>query len=522
MKKMKKAVGIVLILVLGLGIFFSGCAGNGGNPADTTQKSDTQSGTGNGTTAATSQEAPKLEPVKLTEYLMMGTQQQGQDAVFAEANKYIKEKINAEVNFIALEWGNYVQKMSTIMSAGEEFDITWIASWYGDYAGSAVKGSLLPIDDLITQYAPKTKAFIPQKIWDATKVNGKIYGIPCYQIMAKQNSVWVRKDLAEKYNYDISTLKKWSDLEPFLKAVKDGEKDITPLAANNSIMWWFGREAQPGPLEPMNKKLNDFAYVTYDDPTKVIEQTPETALGYINAQSDWLKKGYIRKDFLSIKDLGPEVKAGKFAAGFQMMKPGVEAEFKDTNGFDIVSKPLGDILLNTGSCTASMLSVGATSKNPERAMMLLELYNSDKYLFNLIVNGIENVNYIKTSENRISRVEKNTYQSNLDWAFGNTFLGYITPGKPDNLNELTQQMNDSAVEDIMTDFTFNIENVKNEVAGLQALWKEMGDPLMAGVLSGDPATLLKQYRDKQLKAGLEKVLQETQKQVDAYWAAHKQ
>ena len=433
----------------------------------------------------------------------------------------LKKKSITELDLIALDWGNYDQKLQVAAATNEEMDIVWLSDWMEvKYADFAYKGVIIPIDELLPLYAPKTLEFIDSKFWEYTKIDGNIYGVPCYQAFYRDYGMWFKKELVEKYNFDYQNAKSIADIEVFLKAVKNGEPELTPLAINEGYMWWFRDEFNPGGVDSRGrtKELGHGYSVFENDLTVAVNEIEDPEMrayteANVKAARDWYEKGYVRSDFLVINDLEAEVAAGKFACGFTTIDPGVDATFLDSNGFEIVHISTGTPELS--GVTATILSIGATSKNPERAMMVIEILNSDKEMFNLLANGIEGLNYVKTGENRISRVENNGYQPDMEWALGNTYLNYLVPGKTDDYQDMVKQGNDDAVIPVMPNWNFNPDNVKNEVAAMDALWQEMGHPLWAGVI--DPETELQKYFDKQVAAGKDVIGEEIQKQLDEYW-----
>lgn len=524
MRKIRGVLSICMALIFAIAMMLTGCSGANNQNATTSQKASVASSD----QAASAATEPALPEVKLSYYMLLGAQQRDQDAVFAEANKYLKEKINATVDFIPLEWGNYEDKTKTMVAANDPFDVMWDAYWYPGtiaYSALAQNGTTLAIDDLLDKYAPNTKAAIPQNIWDLSRVNGKIYGVPCYQIMFSMYGMWVKKDLADKYGFNPADMKTYADLVPFMDKVKAGEPGITPILANTTYLWWF--DVGYGPQADVKyKTLSSPArcFVREDNPKTVVADTdPEriqNALAQAKVAREWYEKGYVRKDMFSIKDIDAEAKTGKYAIGFGTYKPGGDAEYGEKVGFPLYFVPTQrKPTINKDSATATMLSISAGSKNPERAMMFIDLLTTDKYLFNLMANGIENKNYIKTGDNTISRVENNGYQPNMDWAMGNTFLAYITPGKSQSVIDDTMKMNSEAEIEIMTDWAANNDTIKNETAIFDSLWKQTGQPLMAGVLP-DVENAYKAYMSKMEKAGMAKVKAEMQKQLDAYWASH--
>ncbi|KRE92072.1 hypothetical protein ASG89_34010 [Paenibacillus sp. Soil766] len=109
---------------------------------------------------------------------------------------------------------------------------------------------------------------------------------------------------------------------------------------------------------------------------------------------DFGAKGYMNsKERISkINDAGG--KAGTSLMGISgACKPGGESLSFAYNGYYDVIAPANIPHLTTGGITATMQAINRNSKNPERAMMLLELLNTDKDLFNLLNFGIKDKHY---------------------------------------------------------------------------------------------------------------------------------
>ncbi len=522
MSKFKSRMSILLALLLGVSMLFAGCTsqeeGSGnGTTTTTTTRADSEATTGD---EGDNQEESKDEPeeVDLFWYQLL-PEQRDHEMVMDKVKEYVKEKLNANLEIRSLGWGNYADKVTTAISANEKFDMLWIASWMVGYADMANKGALMPLDDLLNEYAPGTKSLLSEKKWGLARVKGQIYGVPCYQIFASQGGMWIKKEYADKYNIDASEIKTYKDIEEFLKIIKENEPDITPLgvkAADGNYAHYLD-DTFPMWSKPLNY-VGPQCQVYDEDPATVLSDKLdpgpiELYLESCRITRRWYEEGYVREDILSIDDIDSEIKAGKYACGFAGYKPGGKASLEEKYGFEVEYIPLGAPEIQ--NITATMHSISATSKNPERTMMLIELINNDKYLYNLLTNGIEGKHYIKTDENRIARVENNGYQPGLNWALGNTLNGFLIPGQADDVHEMTRKINDEARVVVLADFVFDPEKVKNQKAALDALSKEYGQPMINGVI--DPDEKFDEMVEKMKKAGLEEVKAEVQRQVDEYW-----
>ncbi len=231
-------------------------------------------------------------------------------------------------------------------------------------------------------------------------------------------------------------------------------------------------------------------------------------------------KRLIRKDQATLKFSNEILKSGSFSGVISYpIKPGVEVEDQAKWGQPVLAKSLTKALITTNKANATMTAISKTSKNPERAMMFLELINTNKELYNIICHGIEGVHYTKVSDNLIARSPDNTgYNPLTDWMFGNQFNGYYTDSSQVGAWEASEEMNLGADVSPTLGFSFDPESVKTELAQLNSVVTQYALALESG--SVDPATILPEFISKLKEAGSDKVIAEKQKQLDA-WIAGK-
>lgn len=509
MNKFKRALCMVLAMSMVLVFVLAGC----GKPAAETKDSD-ESKTGGQT--STQEETPKLDPVELTWYYPGVYPQPDQDIVFEQLNKITKEKINATVNFKATAWGDYEQKMKVSSASGEDYDLCFTSNWMNNYVGNVSKGAFLPIDDLLKKYAPNTWASIPEKFWDAVKLNGKIYGIINYQISAFSDPIMLPKELADKYGFNPDSIgNNLDNLEPYLKAVKQGDPKMVPIYTGwgalkeyNKQDWIVG-ESCPGAVYYNDSSLKVFNQ--YESPEFKAD---------IERQIKWEKAGYLHgSEMISVKDINALIQQGKVGAwGGGTFAPGMEASASDNYKRPLYVRPISDAHVTTGSISGTMQAVNRNSKNPERTMMFVELMNTDKELYNTICFGIEGKHFKKTSGNYIELIKDSGYNPSTAWLFASNFNAYLLPGQPEDVWEQTKKLNESAKTSPLLGFSFNPDPVKNEIAQTNTVYLEYFKGFMCGVLSMEKD--YPKFIDKMDKAGAKKIVEEMQKQVDA-WKATK-
>ncbi|MDF2922485.1 MAG: hypothetical protein K0R57_1399 [Paenibacillaceae bacterium] len=498
-----KVIASVCSLVLLSGLM--GCA----KEDDAAQTTASVAPSAAATTAASP--SPSAAPaVQLKWYYIAYELQPDQQAVEDAVNAYIKPKLNTTVKLMPLIESGYKDKINTMLAANEEIDLLWTSNWGGgDYEPKATKGGFLELDALLDK-APKLKAAFPALIWDDTRINGKIYGVPNYQIAAKAEGFAIQKQYVDKYKLDVSAIKKQSDIEPFLKTLKDNEKDVVPIL-NTSNMFDFGRHYG---YAPRNYKVGDPEYKIIDVP-----QTPEYK-SFLEMVRRWYQAGYVYKDAATAKGDQMEalLKTGKVAVEWNVtMKPGGEADDKKRfGGNDVVYVRLSEPEF-TG-VQATMTAISKTSKNPERAIQLLELINTDPALFNLLTFGIDGKHYTKAGDNIIKINQAGGYKSDLGWVMGNSLIGYLKEGQPADTWTRTKQLNESAKRPETGSFKFVNDPIKTELANLTTIEAEFSKALNTGAV--DYNTYLPKFIEARKKAGVDKVIAERQKQLDDWLKAN--
>lgn len=455
--------------------------------------------------------------VTLTWYYPGTYPQKDQDMVFTAFNKLLAQKMNTTIDFKPTPWGDYDQKMSAVIASGEKFDLCYTANWTNNYLQNVAKGAFIPLDDLLTKYAPKLKASVPDKIWAATKVNGKIYGIINYQISAYTSGVGFPTTLLKKYNFDPNKVKTLEDLEPFLQAVQKGEPDLTaPLGVANTAGTTVGFVNAYLGVEEIGGRTIPGAILNNDPALKVVNQFKSTQYkSWLRLERDWYNKGYIMKDALATKDLNPNLAGGKVGVWFLgTYKPGGDAEDAARLKYPCTEVPISKSYLQTGAIIATMHAISITSPNPERAMQFMELMNTDVPQCNLLTYGIEGTHYKKTGPNRIEPMANSGYYPSTAWMHASTFNAYLLPGQPDDVWAKTKQLNQSAIQSVIIGFSFNPDPVQSELAQCASVVQEYWPALELGTV--DPDTVLPEFLDKLDKAGAQKIIDEMQKQIDAW------
>lgn len=118
-----------------------------------------------------------------------------------EAWKFIEDKLNIELDLMAVPDNSYKEKVNVTIASGQLPDaMLWHLFPSPEFSRLLDQKALLPLDDYIKD-APNLQKY-PKELWDNLRVNGKIWGIPRPRAIS-QTMVVIRKDWLDKLGLPI-------------------------------------------------------------------------------------------------------------------------------------------------------------------------------------------------------------------------------------------------------------------------------------------------------------------------------
>jgi len=524
MKLAKKSLAIIAGMACVASMAVTGCGGNQSAQTDASSTPAESSATTEESTAPAESEATETaasgvdlsEKVTITWYQAGATEPEDLAKVEAAANQYIAENtdLNCELKMYFFDFGTFPEKMNTMINSGEEFDICFTCNWCNDYTTQAGKGAYVDITEMLDQYAPKTKALLGDGFVLGSQIGGRNYAIPANKEKAHQWGLVIRKDIADKYQMDFSNVKTLADMEPFFQTIKENEPGMYALeacegeSAKRLLDYdYIGSDSMPGAV------YNDDASVVFNQVEK-----PEMK-ELFQLMNKFYKAGYIRQDAPSITDYQVDQKAGKIFAAVRSLKPGKASEEAQTFGHDYMQIELTAPVISNRETTGSMEAISSTSKNPERALMLLELFNTDPAFNNLINFGIEGEHYTKVegTDNIISQGPNySKYSVNSGWALGNQLINYVWDSEPLGAEKWDkfEEFNNSATNTQTLGFIYQSGEVQSQIAQCTNVWKQYMPSLETGAV--DPETVLPEFIESLKAAGVDDIIADKQAQLDAW------
>ncbi len=434
---------------------------------------------------------------------------------------------------IALEQGNFDLEiiceasstmnttLTNMFTANETVDVLMAAQTR--YSPLVAQGMVLPLDDLLAEYGQGIiKTFEGcEDMLKAGMFNGELYGVTPYTKKAKANNFLCRTDLLEKYGLSLDGVKDYKDLEPILAVIKANEPDIYPLSRSSASLAITAVKM----LGSEEYDTSDYILignswgVLMDDTWDVVNLYETQAYYDVCATlHDWYLKGYMVPDIATL----PADEQG--AAAFSTGKVFGVISNHDANPIWSASTwgkeyPLTACTIGPGevAMVGFLVGIGSTTSDPVNAMKFMNFAwtNED---FNTILHRGTKYRVVDEEKKILGYPEGETYVEYISNGFadmfGNFTLAWQWDTDPENYAQSIIESNRSATVAKTIGFSFDSTNVTNQMAACQSVYDQYYQPLENGLL--DPAVAIPEFVKAMKDAGIDDIIAEKQRQLDAW------
>lgn len=437
--------------------------------------------------------------------------------VHQKFNELLKQELNTKLEFYYTNWSDEGKKYPLLLASGEEIDIMVVNT---SFATEVAKGGYAPLNDLLPKHAPKIWSSFSKNEWNIATYEEKISGVLKLPQLNRSGYVF-REDLRQKYG--LPEIKDVNGLEKLWEAVLKNEKDMVPYGNGTQDKLFlpatlFGELGYALATEIRSIKAG-LTLNTKDPQNKLLftSEIPQAKEVYSKIKA-WADKGYWSKNAYSNK-----------VAGRDMVKNGAAASAPsnviNANSFvtELKSKGssfvLGWIPQVSRKTAKPEPSVGAviprSSKNQERALMVLEkLYFEQKYM-DLSNYGILNKHYSLTSDGKVKALPAaSEFDEGVQSGWKNFDLLRGYEGGIPAFEYTIKKSSEWTMDYKPSLFVLNSDPFKTELAALGSVNTQYQDPLLYGLVDVEKG--LSELLSKQKAAGSEKVKAETQKQLDDF------
>lgn len=527
-KGIKRFLALLLSSVMITGLI-TGCGSKNpdnsptNSPTDTANKESTDKENGESTENQAEIDISKYVELKM---YLVGDKPEGFDDVYAQINKILGEKLNCSISVDWLSWAEHNTKYSLLFSSGENFDMIYSASSWCHYEQTVGLGGFMTLDkEFIQKYAPDVWETLPKVAWDQATINGSVYMVPANFVEVTPDVLAIRGDLIKKYGYD--NIASWDDLMSFYKDCAADGMYGNAVGAGSLYWLWFAEMGyyivsgapNRGQLVLFYNQDPENAYLQYilewDKFTEychLVKELAETGCW----PSDVLSSTQDRQDGL-LNGRGASMVWNAGTCQIHANQGNAEHPDWNINIYNIMP----DISYSATKYINGGIGININSKNPERAMMVINEFATNKEIQDLAQLGIEGVNWEAVGDDQYKIIEGAAYAGSNYWGWRNRDIMRTkyneNPTAVDiKVNELNEYfMANIRDSHVLDGFSFDSTSVSTQYAAVEAAMGTYFDPLINGLVS-NVDTSLEQFRSAMDAAGIQVVLDEMQRQVDNF------
>jgi putative aldouronate transport system substrate-binding protein len=464
---------------------------------------------------------PDLDTSKRVELVLyvFGTEPPRQQEVDDHLNKILLEKLNCTLDVRFINLAEYNTTYPLLFSSGEVFDLAYCAYWL-NFTNLAQRGAFMALDDLFPKYAPKNYARQSSSALQQATVDGHIYCIPSLMKVFSAFGPLIRMDLVEPYGFD-GKMENYADLERYLDIIKANYPAIDPFEVNSSgtfldevFMYTKGLYAMDYFwIDPFQEKPKLMTYYEY----------PPIASEFLPMVQRFAQKGFYPRNALA-EQSQEKFRFGNAASNMTNLEM-YEDNYRSHQEWNLrFYNWVTD--LSYQSFTQDVAVVPATSKNPERALALYDLITNDEEVFRALFYGIEGVSYEVEMENGQERIvfpDSDNFAISNFWAARTDefFLQYR--GGPPDMADLkaawAPRIKDGVGAQKFKALTLDTTAISTEYAAVNNVMTQYWNPLSLGFV--DPVAGLAEFKANMEAAGIERIREHYQKQIDEYIAGLK-
>lgn len=435
-------------------------------------------------------------------------------AVEEALNAITLEKINVTVDIVPIFIGELASATMLGVTGGEKMDI--VAVGLTNAITNMVSDDLLlPLDNLLAERGPAALA-VTANVAEAQKINGQTYGITGYPYSARAGGFVYNKSLASQYNinmHDDMTLEELSAVGETLKQHGVYLSFFGNSAELNFKFFnggdYYGSSGEFGAL------LNPA-----DDTTLVNVFDTQEIRNYFKIIKSWNDNGYLPAGQLTDTNQVQQYFTQGYIFGTttdytpnQLASWGAPFE----TGIVRVSEPL----VFTSSVCEFMLGIASNCARPDKAMDLINLIYEDPDVANLLMYGVEGLDYVPVEGEEHVITREGTTNADLSGYYA-SFVHYGDPLQLKIMAPVTASYYDDVValenlarKSLAFGYSFDSSNFSAEAGAISSVLQEKLPMLNAGEVADVDAAvddLVAALRT----AGIDDIIAANQAQLDAF------
>ncbi|MCD7820070.1 MAG: ABC transporter substrate-binding protein [Lachnospiraceae bacterium] len=428
-------------------------------------------------------------------------------------NEYIGDLIGVEINLTEIGSGEYIDKCNLSL-ANSEINLLWTANWMGAISCDSLVQANAVYD--ITELLEGTTLYdsMPESVWEASQYDGNAYFIPVYKEVAEGYDLMFRKDLADKYGWDLDSITELADIEPMLEDCLNDDTVEAPLLLQSSNVAykflldqydWIIGEALVGVDKETNEVVN------------VVETEEYRELCML--MSDWSEKGYILEGDATKSNPTSVLYSQYWGISWWTDVPNND-EANTRYGQEVEMVHVTQNWISSSSTLGSCYTIAKTSTEAEAQACIefLGLLYTDNTLADLFTYGIEGTDYDYDDDGYV--VKKGELYNHSAWESCSVRSVSLEEGEPENKVELVETFNEEGVESAASGFRLDNTEIEAKLDACSNVYDQYGFVLEnGGYTTAEVDDILAEYQEALDEAGYQDVLDEVTRQYEEWKAA---
>jgi len=518
-KNTLKRVGASLLTAAMLMASITGCGGNNDSGANSsgggTDAAQAEDNTAGGVEQVAAASDDNGEIVKLRVWGFGYTATSEDCAAVSEAVSAItRDAIGVEVEMVRDGDGD---KLNLAMNSGEQWDLVNYHAFSGGLPTLVTNGMAMPIDDLVAEYGQDAAAVIGEDMMAAGKINGVQYSIPSVNVFSNAYGMCISSEILDELSIDPATLKTWDDLhEAFLK-MKEAHPDKYPIVT----AWAGGGMQKAFAWDNLGTGFWDGLGILencHDGSTTVVNMYETDSYREIcEMMYQWKQEGLLMPDATTTTENTTDLINTVGYATFENITPSKHQELESGVYWSGPEGVAVEVVPNfiDSSAGGSSFFIPTVCEHPEKAMQLWNLMYTNKEVADILTYGVEgrDFEYTDDSHEFVRQIEGSTYDV-FPWSWPNQAIVTTREGIDKEIWNQNNAFDDAASVSPAIGFKFDNSMVMNEITACNNVIAKYEVGLRWGELNPDET--LEKFNQELYDAGLQNIIDEKQRQLDAF------
>ena len=452
------------------------------------------------------------------------------DPIVEAINAITEPEAGVHVNIVFYDPGTYATQIPMEIQANEKLDLLMYTPIPGSGFQSFYRqGQLLNIREYLEEDGQDALEAVGDLIEGTTGADGGIYGVPSNRTLGSTLYAIMRTDVLEELGLKekAENMTSWTEFEEILKEVveKTDYAGIGNSDVNGSVLavspYYTGDDSFAN-----NRgfdSLGDTNYLIASDG----EGHAESYFGSENYRKEveraqkWYDEGLIYKDAAVSQEYNINLmKTGAVFSVLSAAELGGEEISESTCGFDLTYTKIADSVCGTDATHKFGFAVPICSTDPEAAVRFLNLLYTNSDINNLLGWGLEGRDWVEKDgeADYPDGVTSDNVVYHMSDYLGNQFITLPWAGSGADFREVQKAYQDELVYSPYMGFVADTDEITNEVTACFGIIEQYRKQLASGS-SGDWEKNLDEMNSKLEAAGIDKVVECYQTQLDAWLAA---